>query len=89
MESTCARLARTCTTATTSKTARTVINSQLIPAAPFDRDFHLLVNLAVGGVGPGVDLDPAAVPGEMVVDYIRVYECNYATGDGTGCNTYA
>jgi beta-glucanase (GH16 family) len=59
------------------------------PAAPFDRDFHLLVNLAVGGVGPGVDLDPAAVPGEMVVDYIRVYECNYATGDGTGCNTYA
>jgi hypothetical protein len=59
------------------------------PAAPFDRDFHLLVNLAVGGVGPGVELDPAAVPGEMVVDYIRVYECNYATGDGTGCNTYA
>lgn len=59
------------------------------PAAPFDRDFHLLVNLAVGGIGPGVELDPAAVPGEMVVDYIRVYECNYATGNGTGCNTYA
>ena len=59
------------------------------PAAPFDRDFHLLVNLAVGGVGPGVELDPAAVPGEMVVDYIRVYECTYATGNGTGCNTYA
>ena len=59
------------------------------PAAPFDRDFHLLVNLAVGGVGPGVELDPAAVPGEMVVDYIRVYECTYGTGNGTGCNTYA
>ena len=58
-------------------------------AAPFDRDFHLLVNLAVGGIGPGVELDPAAVPGEMVVDYIRVYECTYATGNGTGCNTYA
>ena len=59
------------------------------PAAPFDRDFHLLVNLAVGGVGPGVELDPAAVPGEMVVDYIRVYECTYATGNGTGCNSLA
>ena len=59
------------------------------PAAPFDRDFHLLVNLAVGGVGPGVELDPAAVPGEMVVDYIRVYECTYGTGNGTGCNSYA
>ena len=59
------------------------------PSAPFDRDFHLIVNLAVGGIGPGVELDPSSVPGEMVVDYIRVYECNYDTGNGVGCNSLA
>ncbi|MEC8525842.1 MAG: glycoside hydrolase family 16 protein, partial [Pseudomonadota bacterium] len=59
------------------------------PSAPFDRDFHLIVNLAVGGVGPGVELDPSAVPGEMVVDYIRVYECSYDTANGVGCNSLA
>jgi len=59
------------------------------PAAPFDQDFHLLVNLAVGGVGPGVELDTTAVPGEMVVDYIRVYECQVATANGVGCNSLA
>jgi len=59
------------------------------PSAPFDRDFHLIVNLAVGGIGPGVELDPSAVPGEMVVDYIRVYECSYGTGNGVGCNSLA
>ena len=59
------------------------------PSAPFDRDFHLIVNLAVGGIGPGVELDPSAVPGEMVVDYIRVYECSYDTENGVGCNSLA
>ena len=59
------------------------------PAAPFDGEFHLLVNLAVGGIGPGVELDPESVPGEMVVDYIRVYQCQYGTEGGVGCNTFA
>ncbi|MBL6902539.1 MAG: glycoside hydrolase family 16 protein, partial [Luminiphilus sp.] len=59
------------------------------PAAPFDGEFHLLVNLAVGGVGPGVELDPESVPGEMVVDYIRVYQCQYGAEGGVGCNTFA
>lgn len=59
------------------------------PAAPFDQDFHLIVNLAVGGIGPGVELDPAAVPGEMAVDYIRVYECEAGGENGTGCNVNA
>ena len=47
------------------------------------------MNLAVGGIGPGVELDPSSVPGEMVVDYIRIYECNYDTGNGVGCNSLA
>ena len=56
--------------------------------APFNVPFHLLVNLAVGGNGPG-DVDPGAIPSEMVVDYIRVYQCQYGTEGGTGCNSNA
>jgi autotransporter-associated beta strand protein len=42
--------------------------------APFDRPFHLLVNLAVGGnfVGPPDNSTP--FPGTMRVDYVRVYD---------------
>ena len=57
-------------------------------AAPFDSEFHLLLNLAVGGNAPG-PLDPAALPSEMVVDYVRVYECSYGQADGGGCNSNA
>lgn len=42
--------------------------------APFDRRFHLLVNLAVGGRWPG-DPDPTTTfPQALVVDWIRVYQ---------------
>ncbi len=57
-------------------------------AAPFDVDFHLLLNLAVGGnlAGP---VDPDDIPAEMVVDYVKVYSCTYDTADGSGCNGFA
>lgn len=43
--------------------------------APFDQDFHILLNLAVGGwfdngAKPGEDFTEA----EMLVDYVRVYD---------------
>jgi beta-glucanase (GH16 family) len=57
-------------------------------AAPFDVDFHLLLNLAVGGNLPG-ELDPGAIPADMVVDYVRVYSCSYDRDDGVGCNSLA
>ncbi len=57
-------------------------------AAPFDSEFHLLLNLAVGGNGPGA-VDSAALPSEMVVDYVRVYQCSYGQADGSGCNANA
>lgn len=44
------------------------------PHAPFDQDFHLIFNVAVGGNWPG---DPNALttfPQRMLVDYVRVYE---------------
>lgn len=47
-------------------------------AAPFDRPFHLILSLAVGGGLPerknlgGVD--PEVFPQSMIVDFVRVYE---------------
>src|SRR5262249_46366527 len=42
--------------------------------APFDQPFHIIMNLAVGG-NFGGNPDAATVfPGEMLVDYIRVYD---------------
>lgn len=53
-------------------------------SAPFDRPFHLLLNLAVGGNLPG---PPAAgaLPGELKVDYVRVYQCGVNASTGVGC----
>ena len=42
--------------------------------APFDEDFHLILNLAVGGWYGGDPVDTTPFPAEMKVDYVRVYE---------------
>ena len=57
-------------------------------SAPFDRPFHLLLNLAVGGNLPGPPA-PGALPGELRVDYVRVYECNLNRATGVGCDGFA
>lgn len=48
--------------------------------APFDQDFHLILNLALkdGALGSGVDINPSHYIGgqEMRVDYVKVYECS-------------
>jgi len=54
-------------------------------SAPFDSKFHMLLNLAVGGNLPG-DPEPSALPGEMRVDYVRVYKCNFNEATGVGCD---
>ena len=42
---------------------------------PFDKPFHLLLNLAVGGTWGGQDgVDPSIWPQRMEVDYVRVYQ---------------
>jgi beta-glucanase (GH16 family) len=42
---------------------------------PFDRPFHLLLNLAVGGDWGGVKgVDETIWPRRMEVDYVRVYQ---------------
>ncbi|MGW8314325.1 MAG: family 16 glycosylhydrolase [Bacteroidales bacterium] len=42
--------------------------------APFNREFHLLVNLAVGGNWPGDPEASTQFPQELTLDYIRVYQ---------------
>jgi beta-glucanase (GH16 family) len=42
---------------------------------PFDKRFHLLMNIAVGGNWGGVQgIDDSVFPRTMVVDYVRVYQ---------------
>jgi beta-glucanase (GH16 family) len=42
--------------------------------APFDQDFYLIVNVAVGGHWPGSPDETSVFPQTMVVDYVRVYQ---------------
>ncbi|WP_108123986.1 glycoside hydrolase family 16 protein [Saccharospirillum mangrovi] len=60
-------------------------------AAPFNRDFHLLLNLAVGGNWAGTvnetGIDESVFPQEMVVDFVRVYQCDVDPLTGLGCAT--
>lgn len=44
-------------------------------AWPFDRDFHLVLNIAVGGNWGGkMGVDESIWPQKMLVDYVRVYQ---------------
>lgn len=42
--------------------------------APFDQEFHLLLNVAVGGNWPGPPDETSVFPQEMEVDWVRVYQ---------------
>jgi len=42
---------------------------------PFDKRFHFILNLAVGGSWGGAQgVDPSIFPGRMEIDYVRVYQ---------------
>lgn len=60
-------------------------------AAPFNQRFHLLLNLAVGGNWAAMvndtGIDESAFPQEMVIDYVRVYQCTHDPLTGSGCAT--
>ncbi len=42
--------------------------------APFDRDFYMQLNVAVGGNWGGFPDETTSFPQKMLVDYVRVYE---------------
>lgn len=46
-----------------------------LQAWPFDKRFHLLLNVAVGGTfGGAKGIDDSIFPRSMVIDYVRVYQ---------------
>ena len=50
-------------------------NGSGVAAWPFDQDFHLLLNIAVGGNWGGkYGVDETVFPQQMLVDYVRVYQ---------------
>ena len=52
------------------------VNEQTgVQAWPFDKEFHLLLNIAVGGNWGGTfGVDDTTFPQKMLVDYVRVYQ---------------
>jgi beta-glucanase (GH16 family) len=59
------------------------------PDAPFDRSFHLILNLAVGG-GLAEErglkgVDPNIWPQAMQVDWVRVWQCRPERASGQSC----
>lgn len=59
--------------------------------APFNQDFHLILNLAVGGNWAGnvneTGIDESVFPQALEVDYVRVYQCDVDAVSGRGCAT--
>ncbi len=57
--------------------------------APFNQRFHLLLNLAVGGDWAAnvneTGIDETAFPTQLLIDYVRVYECSADPMTGAGC----
>lgn len=51
--------------------------------APFDKRFHILLNVAVGGNWPGSPDESTEFPQRMTVDYVRVYTPETTTTPGT------
>lgn len=40
----------------------------------FDHPFHVLINLAIGGVWPGYPDESTIFPQQLIVDYVKVYQ---------------
>ncbi|WP_413283425.1 family 16 glycosylhydrolase [Vibrio sp. MA40-2] len=57
--------------------------------APFNQNFHLLLNLAIGGGWAAnvnhKGIDPTLDSADMLVDYVRVYQCEQDPKTGKGC----
>ncbi len=52
------------------------------PLAPFDQEFYIIMNLAVGGMfDGGITPNAGDIPAQMDVEYVRVYQ---AEGDTSG-----
>ena len=57
--------------------------------APFDKAFYIIMNLAVGGNFGGNPNATTVFPGEMVVDYVRVYQETASAASATPSSSTA
>jgi beta-glucanase (GH16 family) len=49
---------------------------------PFDQNFYLILNLAIGGTwGGAMGIDDTIFPTSLTVDYVRVYQQDYVSED--------
>ena len=59
------------------------------PSAPFDRPFHLILNLAIGGkLAEGRGLGGVSTedfPKEYMIDWVRVWQCDADLATGSAC----
>ena len=59
------------------------------PFAPFNENFYLMLNFAVGGALPEGNnaggVDPASFPSEMLIDWVRVHICDFDGTDSRQC----
>jgi beta-glucanase (GH16 family) len=57
--------------------------------APFDKRFHLIINLAIGGDWVSnvneKGINPDIFPQRLSIDYVRVYQCSKDPETGKGC----
>ena len=65
------------------------VSKETHPNAPFDQDFYLMLNLAVGG-GLSEDnndrgFNADSFPAEVLVDWVRVYQCDYDGAPSRSC----
>jgi beta-glucanase (GH16 family) len=70
------------------------VDGELVTApgsAPFNQNFHMLLNLAVGGSWAAnvneKGIDSSVFPQTLNIDYVRVYECSIQPNTGAGCAT--
>tara|TARA_B100000003_G_scaffold207481_1_gene225150 strand:- start:36 stop:1589 length:1554 start_codon:yes stop_codon:yes gene_type:complete len=71
----------------TSPESSNVSKEEISENAPFDEEFHLLINLAVGGNWPGSPDTSTSFPVELLVDYVRIYECAESINSLSSCES--
>lgn len=58
--------------------------------APFNEQFHIVMNLAIGGQWPEnaneQGIDESDFPKQLVIDFVRVYQCAKDPKTGKGCS---
>ena len=60
--------------------------------APFNQKFHMLLNVALGGAWAAnandKGINPDMLHADMLVDYVRVYQCSKNPATGKGCASH-